>query len=266
LSRAGRHPTVGGVLHRTYALLRLSRNPTTALAGYRYAKNLPTPAPAIPHVSAKGTLEKYFDAHREGPGLWKWRHYFDIYERHLGKFVGRNAHVVEVGIFSGGSLGMWTAYFGNRCHIYGVDIEDACRVYERDRVRIFIGDQADPLFWQNFCHAVPTVDVLIDDGGHTADQQITTLQAMLPHIRPGGVYICEDSLGAFHRFHAFVDGLCRPLHSLGETSTNATPASILHRHVSSVHRYPLLTVIEKPDLPLRDFECPRHGTEWQPFL
>jgi hypothetical protein len=38
-----------------------------------------------------------------------------------------------------------------------------------------------------------------------------------------------------------------------------------HQHIASVHRYPLMTVIEKPELPVEQFECPRHGTEWQPF-
>ena len=27
-------------------------------------------------------LLDYFNRHQEGPGLWKWLHYFDIYHRH----------------------------------------------------------------------------------------------------------------------------------------------------------------------------------------
>ena len=33
-----------------------------------------------------------------------------------------------------------------------------------------------------------------------------------------------------------------------------------------MHRYPLVVVIEKPDLPVADFDAPRRGTEWQPFI
>lgn len=47
-------------------------------------------------------------------------------------------NVVEIGIYSGGSLDMWSSYFGDQCHIYGVDIEDACKTYERDNVSVFV--------------------------------------------------------------------------------------------------------------------------------
>lgn len=88
-------------------------------------------------------LLSYFNSHREGPGIWKWMHYFDIYQRHFSKFVGREVHVLEVGIYSGGSLPMWKEYFGKGCRVYGVDIEEACTAYKDDKIEVFIGDQAD---------------------------------------------------------------------------------------------------------------------------
>src|SRR5258707_3789329 len=41
-------------------------------------------------------LLAYFNAHKEGAGIWKWMHYFDIYQRHFHKFAGREVHVLEV--------------------------------------------------------------------------------------------------------------------------------------------------------------------------
>jgi Methyltransferase domain len=229
--------------------------------GLRWARDLPSPAaPPEPTERAPGTLEKYFDAHVEGPGLWKWRHYFDVYERHLAKFIGRDVHVVEVGIYSGGSLPMWRDYFGEKCRIYGVDIEPACRAYAGKQVDVFIGDQGDPAFWSTFREAVPTVDILIDDGGHVPYQQIATLEAMLPHMRPGGVYLCEDIGDAANPFHAYLDGLCRPLHQ------SYRMPNAVQQQVASLHRYPFLAVIEKPSLPIVPFESSRHGTQWEPFL
>lgn len=223
----------------------------------------PRPGGAAAHAEAN-PLRDHFDAHTEGPGIWKWRHYFEIYHRHLAKFVGATVRVVEVGIYSGGSLPMWADYFGPGCHIYGVDIEPACRKYASDRVSVFIGDQGDPGFWRDFHREVGPVDVLIDDGGHEAHQQIATLRAMLPNLRAGGVYVCEDVHGAGHAFNAFVDGLTRPLYDV--RGYERSDPSALQQHVGSVHRYPLLTVVEKPELPVAVFEAPRHGTEWQPFL
>ena len=100
-------------------------------------------------------LLQYFDSHKSGRGIWKWRHYFDIYHRHFAKFVGREVHIAEIGVFSGGSLDMWKTYFGPRCHVYGVDIEPACKTYEGDRVKILIGDQANREFWKAFASKSP---------------------------------------------------------------------------------------------------------------
>jgi cephalosporin hydroxylase len=233
--------------------------------GYRFACSLQAPTAGVSlGEPTNNALTAYFEEHTEGPGLWKWRHYFDIYDRHFSKFVGREVHVVEIGIYSGGSLAMWRHYFGDGARIYGVDIEDACRAYEAQDVRVFIGDQGDPDFWRQFLREVPRIDIVVDDGGHHPKQQITTLKALLPRMAPGGVFLCEDIHGAAHDFHAFMDGFTRPL-SVVPPFVRTAP-SALQQHVSSVHRYPLVMVIEKPDLPVADFEAPRHGTEWQPFI
>ena len=87
-------------------------------------------------------MAAYFESHQEGPGIWKWRHYFDIYQRHFNRFVGREVHVLEIGIYSGGSLLMWKEYFGENAKIYGVDIHESGRGFEDERTKVFIGDQA----------------------------------------------------------------------------------------------------------------------------
>src|SRR4029434_2154870 len=56
-----------------------------------------------PMIDEESPLRKYFDSHQTGRGIWKWNHYFDIYHNHFKKFVGREVHIVEVGIYSGGS-------------------------------------------------------------------------------------------------------------------------------------------------------------------
>lgn len=215
--------------------------------------------------AAPGRLERYFDGHTEGPGIWKWRHYFPIYERHLAKFVGNAPRIVEIGIFSGGSLRMWLDYFGAGTHVHGVDIQPACRSHQSPDVSVSIGDQADPGFWKAFLDDVPPIDIVIDDGGHHAEQQIPTLEALLPHIRPGGVYVCEDIHGRHHPFHAYIDGLSRNLHAVGPGRMDdghvATP---LQQAVESIHRYPFVTVIERRNERLARFVAPKHGSEWEP--
>jgi hypothetical protein len=219
-----------------------------------------TPAPSNP-------LKAFFDSRKEGRGIWKWSHYFDIYHRHFSKFVGRKVNVLEIGVYSGGSLEMWKEYFGPHCHIYGVDIEESCKCYEDDSTEIFIGDQADRDFWKAFKERVPAIDILIDDGGHQTEQQIVTLEEMLPHLRPGGVYVCEDVHGQHNGFSGYMQGLVSNLNVF----TASGPERIVHAtefqsSIRSVHFYPFVTVIEKADRPVKQFLSLKHGTTWQPFL
>lgn len=100
-------------------------------------------------LSPSNHLREYFENHTQGPGIVKWVHYFDLYQRHFAKFVDREVNLLEIGIYSGGSLEMWRSYFGLRCHIYGVDIEKACKIYENSYTTIVIGDQSDRKFWHD---------------------------------------------------------------------------------------------------------------------
>jgi hypothetical protein len=211
-------------------------------------------------------LRAYFDSHREGNGIWKWLHYFDIYHHHFQKFVGKEVNIVEVGIYSGGSLDMWKNYFGPKCKIYGVDINEACKVYEKDDIKVFIGDQSDRNFWRRFKEQVPVVDIIIDDGGHLPGQQIVTLEELLPHLRPGEVYLCEDIHRTHNEFSDYLGGIISHLNAwnveIGE-SLVATPTEF-QKAIHSLHFYPFLVVIEKFDVPLAQFIAPKHGTQWQP--
>jgi hypothetical protein len=213
-------------------------------------------------------LWEYFQKHKEGPGIWKWEHYFDIYHRHLAKFIGQKVSLLEIGIYSGGSLEMWRSYFGDNCHIYGVDIEKVCKSYENDHVSVFIGDQADRGFWSNFRNSVEGIDILIDDGGHTPEQQQITLEEMLPHLRPGGVYICEDVHGTFNGFAAFATGLVNNFNSMNclQASSLSCEATQFQSTIHSIHLYPYVVVVEKRLFVLPKLLAPKHGTEWQPFL
>ena len=221
-------------------------------------------------TEATNPLEVYFASHHTGPGIFKWEHYFEIYHRYLSKFVGREAHLLEVGIYSGGSLQMWRSYLGDKAHIYGVDIEEACRAYETAGSKIFIGDQCDRSFWRRVKREVPTIDVVIDDGGHLPEQQIATFEEMFPHIRPGGVYICEDIHGRANRFAAYVHGLSSNLHTASFAPDANRELSVTASHaqatIRAIHQYPFVVVIEKNSPPRRSLQARRHGSQWQPFM
>jgi hypothetical protein len=136
-------------------------------------------------------LLKYFESNT-GSLIHKWMHYFDIYDRHFARFRGQDVHVLEIGVSHGGSLQMWRDYFGKSAKIYGADINPFCKNFETENTKIFIGDQSDKKFLQHLKNEIPRLDILIDDGGHLANQQIATFEILFPHVSPNGVYLCED--------------------------------------------------------------------------
>ncbi len=124
---------------------------------------------------------------------FKWLHYFEIYNRHLSKYIGKDITIMEIGIDKGGSLQIWKKIFGPKAKIIGIDIEPSCKEIEDEQIEVYIGDQADRDFWKRIKTKIPKVDILIDDGGHYMEQQIVTFEEMFPHIKDDGVYLCEDT-------------------------------------------------------------------------
>ena len=215
-------------------------------------------------------LRTFVDSRTTGHGVWKWDHYLDAYDRHFSRFRGQEVHILEIGVYAGGSLDMWRDYFGPRCHIYGVDIEPACLAYESDGVKIFIGDQADRSFWKSFRSSVPRLDIAIDDGGHRTKQKIATLEEVLPHLQPGGVYACKDSHGLEHGFNGYLSALSIHLNAADNWADffNGNPSvcqvTAFQAAISSIHLYPFLAIIERNAVPLAQLRSVRRGTEWQP--
>ena len=137
------------------------------------------------------SLHKYF-LNNSGRGIHKWLHYFDIYERHFERFVGKTVTVLEVGVGRGGALRMWKAYFGPRAKILGLDIREETRRFEEKRVHMYIGDQTDPLLYEKMMQEHGRVDIVIDDGSHIMEHMIGTFEIMYDKISDNGVYLIED--------------------------------------------------------------------------
>lgn len=119
--------------------------------------------------------------------------YFDSYDDLFARYRGKNMTFVEIGVLGGGSLFMWRKFFGDNARIIGVDLNPQARKWESSGFEIFIGSQSDEAFWQSFVAEVGPIDVVLDDGGHTYEQQITTAECLLPHINDGGMLVVEDT-------------------------------------------------------------------------
>ena len=156
-------------------------------------------------------LEQYFfDGEKKLP-VHKWHHYFEIYDRHFKKFIGKKPTILEIGIARGGSLEMWNHYFDNECTIYGIDINDKSEVRDTlnmSNIHIDVGDQSSVDFWKQYLSDKPKFDIVVDDGGHKMDQQITTIQQLYDHVYENGVYLCEDTHTSY--WHGWNGGYKNP--------------------------------------------------------
>jgi cephalosporin hydroxylase len=136
-------------------------------------------------------LYAFFTANRSGYPLDKWIHYFSIYDRHLSRYRGLPVRVLEIGVYRGGGLEMLRHYLGPDAKLVGVDIDEVARAAARG-YEVEIGDQADPAFLQRVVEKHGPFDIVIDDGGHTMNQQIVSVETLFPLLQVGGTYLVED--------------------------------------------------------------------------
>lgn len=123
-----------------------------------------------------------------------WPTYFEAYQNHWQRFRGEDEVVfMEIGVQSGGKIPMLRDYFGPGFVYIGIDINEDCKHFDNgDWVHIEIGNSQDPVFIEYIKKKYPKVDLFLDDGGHTMDQQRFVFKELLPHVQPNGVYMCED--------------------------------------------------------------------------
>ena len=131
----------------------------------------------------------------------KWKKYFPIYEKLFERYRNEEITFVEIGVLDGGSLEIWKKYFGKKSRIIGIDSNPECKKFENQDHEIFIGSQSDPKFWHNFYNQIGHVDIMLDDGGHTNDQQIITLIESIKYIKDGGLHVVEDVHSSYQKHY-----------------------------------------------------------------
>jgi len=178
------------------------------------------------------SFPEYVDGVTTGRGIWKWNNALEAYERHLASFKQTTVRVGEVGVWSGGSILMWQTVLGPLCHVFGLDIAEESMKFADGRTTITIGDQGDPAMWQHFFSTVtPSLEVLVDDGGHTAPLMMTTTTSVWPHLAPGGVLAIEDIHGAH-----YLEPFFKPVAEFYGAHAS---------EVAGVHIYPYLLLVHK---------------------
>ena len=137
-----------------------------------------------------------------------YHNYTAIYSGLLGKLRDRPLRIFELGLgtnnpklassmgvngLPGASLRGWRELFPHAL-IYGADI-DRDILFEEDHIKTFYCDQLDSVAIRDLW-SQPALqggfDIMIDDGLHTFEANISFLDGSLEHLRPGGIFVIED--------------------------------------------------------------------------
>lgn len=118
--------------------------------------------------------------------------YVPEYERLLAPYRERpDVTLLEIGIAHGLSLWLWREYLP-KASIIGVDISvvfDPMPLTNAG-VQVIQADATKPVFIRLL--AGTRLDVVIDDGSHMTNDQVTTFNLLKPSMKPGGLYVIED--------------------------------------------------------------------------
>ena len=202
---------------------------------------------------AEGFLHTYFLANG-GKRIRKWIHYFDIYERHLARFRGTSPVMVEIGVKTGGSLGMWREYLGPGSRVVGIDIDPSCKAHEADGIDVVIGSQDDPAVIDAVLAAHPRIDIVLDDGSHMMRHMIATFRLLYQRLQPDGVYIVEDTHtcywekydGGLRREGSFIEFAKERIDDINAVHTRgALPVSEFTRSTDHICFYDSIVVFER---------------------
>lgn len=108
--------------------------------------------------------------------------------------------LMELGVYNGGSLKTWAAYFP-RATVVGVDIDADSLRYAEGRIKILLGDLSDEAFLKQLpadkCH------LILDDASHHWEDQLSALFTLYPRMPSGGIYVLEDTATSFSPAAAF---------------------------------------------------------------
>jgi hypothetical protein len=113
----------------------------------------------------------------------------------LGLGTNNPAMLSNMGVFGapGASLRGWRDLFP-QASIYGADIDRGI-LFEEDRIKTFYCDQLDQSsilkVWSDPALRAGA-DIIIEDGLHTFEANVSFLEGSLDHLRPDGIYVIED--------------------------------------------------------------------------
>ena len=138
--------------------------------------------------------------------------YIDIYSELFEPIKDEKNNILEIGVWRGASIQMWSKYFSNS-HIMGMDVpkeikentiypftveQTAQLATSLGNVSIFFGDSGSRDHLDDMTATLERTtgrkeyDVIIDDGSHFQHDMMVGLGGLFKYLSSGGIYIIED--------------------------------------------------------------------------
>ena len=117
--------------------------------------------------------------------------YLDFYERFFERLRNKPIKILEIGVLEGASVRMWERYFPNGT-VIGADINPHLFGLATQRIQIEIIDQSNIQHLVDLGTKHGPFDIIVEDGSHLWEHQITTLRVLFPFLKDKGFYIVED--------------------------------------------------------------------------
>jgi len=127
--------------------------------------------------------------------------YHHMYHKYLEPLRDQPLKMLEIGLGCdmgygpGASYYTWLEFLPN-VDLYYIEYDAKCAkkwASKTTGATIFPGDQANVTFLNEFLEATGgNFDVIIDDGGHSMNQQLTSIDTLFKSVKPNGVYFIED--------------------------------------------------------------------------
>ena len=152
--------------------------------------------------------------------------YLFFYHRYFSGLRGKSdLRLLEIGVHEGASLKMWEEYFPHAEIIVGMDVNPLAKCFEGGRIVVELGDQSDPERLAFIGHQHGPFDIVLDDGSHIWDHQVTSLRNLFEYVKPGGFYVLEDlatSFGGYVAAYRGVTGIAPPVSYVTQLATYVT--------------------------------------------
>ena len=121
-------------------------------------------------------------------------HYLRNYERVFEPWCDKPVALLELGVYRGGSLKMWSDYFRDST-LVGLDMGRVEVDDPTGQIRTFQGEQQNTRLLDEIAAqcAPDGFDIIIDDCSHVGAPTRASFWHLFPrHLKPGGVYVIED--------------------------------------------------------------------------